>query len=89
MYLISILHVNGVLVEETTINFQFGYIDDIIQMQRSVINFTGNTRGKYKNKRTASWNDEVDEPASSKNKKEIITYWQHIYIHKEINLHKN
>ena len=68
MYLISILHVNGVLVEETTINFQFGYIDDIIQMQRSVINFTGNTRGKYKNKRTASWND-VDNQLLPKTKK--------------------
>ena len=32
--------------------FQFGYSDNIIHMQRSVINFTGNTRGKYKNKRT-------------------------------------
>ena len=68
MYLISILHVNGVLVEETTNNFQFGYIDDIIQMQRSVINFTGNTRGKYKNKRTASWND-VDNQLLPKTKK--------------------
>ena len=68
MYLISILHVNGVLVEETAINFQFGYIDDIIQMQRSVINFTGNTRGKYKNKRTASWND-VDNQLLPKTKK--------------------
>ena len=66
--MISILHVNGVLVEETTINFQFGYIDDIIQMQRSVINFTGNTRGKYKNKRTASWND-VDNQLLPKTKK--------------------
>ena len=27
--------------------FQFGYIDNIIRMQRLVINFTGNTRGKY------------------------------------------
>ena len=27
--------------------FQFGYNDNIIRMQRSVINFTGNTRGKY------------------------------------------
>ena len=32
--------------------FQFGYSDNIIRMQRSVINFTGNARGKYKNKRT-------------------------------------
>ena len=32
--------------------FQFGYSVNIICMQRSVINFTGNTRGKYKNKRT-------------------------------------
>ena len=34
--------------------FQFGYNDNIIRMQRSVISFTGNTRGKYKNKRTTS-----------------------------------
>ena len=37
--------------------FQFGCNDNIIRMQRSVINFTGNKRGKYKNKRTTSWND--------------------------------
>ena len=34
--------------------FQFGYNDNNIRMQRSFINFTGNTRGKYKNKRTTS-----------------------------------
>ena len=34
--------------------FQFGCNDNIIRMQRLVINFTGNTRGKYKNKRAAS-----------------------------------
>ena len=75
----SILDVNGVLVEETTINFQFAYNDNIIQMQRWVINFTGNTRGKYKNKKTTSWSDVDNQPASSKKKKEIITHWQHIY----------
>ena len=34
--------------------FQFSYNDNIIRMQRLVINFTENTRGKYKNKRAAS-----------------------------------
>ena len=57
MYLKSILDINGVLVAETTINFQFAYNDNIIQMQKSAINFTGNARGKYKNKRTTSCND--------------------------------
>ena len=48
--------------------FQFGYNDNIILIQRSVINFTGNTRGTYKNKRTNSWND-VDNQLLQKRKK--------------------
>ena len=48
--------------------FQFGYDDNIIRMQRSVINFTGNIRGKHKNKRTTLWND-VDNQILSKRKK--------------------
>ena len=48
--------------------FQFGYNDNNIRMQRSFINFTGNTRGKYKNKRTTSWND-VDNQLLPKRKK--------------------
>ena len=47
---------------------QFGYNDNIIRMQRSVTNFTGNTRGKHKNKRTTSWND-VDNQLLPKRKK--------------------
>ena len=37
-------------------------------MQRSVINFAENTKGKYKNKRTTSWND-VDNQVLPKTKK--------------------
>ena len=36
-------------------------------MQRSFTNFTGNTRGKHKNKRTTSWND-VDNQLLQKRK---------------------
>ena len=55
-------------------------------MQRLVINFTGNTRGKYKNKRTTSWID-VDNQLLSKRKKQL--HIGNIYILKEINFHKN
>ena len=64
---------------------QFGN-DNIIRMQRLVINFTGNTKGKYKNKRTTSWID-VDNQLLSKRKKQL--HIGNIYILKEINFHKN
>ena len=48
--------------------FQFGYNDNIIRIQRSVVSFTGNTRGKYENKRTTSLNG-VDNQLLPKRKK--------------------
>ena len=48
--------------------FQLSNKDNIIRMQRSFINSTGNTRGKYKNKRTTSW-DDVDNQLLPKRKK--------------------
>ena len=48
--------------------FQFGYNDNIIRMQRSVVNFIGNTSGKYKNKKATSWND-IDNQLLPKRKK--------------------
>ena len=47
---------------------QFGSNDNIIRIQRLVINFTGNTRGKYKNKRTTSWIDVDNQPLSKRKK---------------------
>ena len=38
----------------------FGYNDNTIRMQRSVVSVTGNTRGAHKSKRNVSWNA-VDE----------------------------
>ena len=48
--------------------FQFGYNDNIIRMQRSVVNFIGNTRCKYKNKKATSWNY-IDNQLLPKRKK--------------------
>ena len=60
--------------------FQFGY-NDIIYMQSSVIIFTGNTRGKYKNKKTTSWND-VDNQLLPQGNSYILA--THIYIRRYV-----
>ena len=42
--------------------YQFGYNNNAIRMQRSVVNVTGNTQGKYNGKRRVSWNVVEDDP---------------------------